>query len=527
MAGVAVDVGNRVECDGALGTVKWIGEVPGTQGMWYGVDWDDENRGKHDGTHNGIKYFETQYPKSGSFVRPTKVSSGMTLEAAVRGRYQDDPTIETHVTDMLQKTINARFVEVVGMEKIGKKQSKLEELETVVLDGWMVWGAGNSDLAKLLPRLQDLDISNTLLSSWESIAQITRQLPSLRFLNISGNKLKLPNNPDELQESVCHITHLVLNNMKGYTWSDLMTCCVMFPTLRKLQVAFNKLCKLGPVPVGLFDSLEEIDIGVNPICSWEEVCHLGTIPRLESLNVNNCQLKKVVFPSVPVHEKTKLFPNLKNLMIANNPLEAWESVGELNKLQNIKDLVISYDENITLYFQEFAFARISNLKVLNRTRLTPKEKRDCELFYLKSFSEDYYSSGGTEDTSASHLSQEFTLKHPTYLKLVEEYGAPVDETKHRSQKSQKLRDLKIELKIITPDDAEREPIVKSFLPTTKISKVKMMLKRQLKINPAAHINLSYCPTKSATVFEIRMDNDMKEMDFYSIVSGDTLMVRWE
>ncbi|ROT72900.1 Tubulin-specific chaperone E [Penaeus vannamei] len=150
----------------------------------------------------------------------------------------------------------------------------------------MVWGAGNSDLAKLLPRLQDLDISNTLLSSWESIAQITRQLPSLRFLNISGNKLKLPNNPDELQESVCHITHLVLNNMKGYTWSDLMTCCVMFPTLRKLQIAFNKLCKLGPVPVGLFDSLEEIDIGVNPICSWEEVCHLGTIPRTKSRQEN-------------------------------------------------------------------------------------------------------------------------------------------------------------------------------------------------------------------------------------------------
>nr|XP_027219838.1 tubulin-specific chaperone E-like [Penaeus vannamei] len=124
MAGVAVDVGNRVECDGALGTVKWIGEVPSTQGVWYGVDWDDENRGKHDGTHNGIKYFETQYPKSGSFVRPTKVSCGMTLEAAVRGRYQDDPTIETHVTDMLQKTINARFVEVVGMEKIGKKQRR-------------------------------------------------------------------------------------------------------------------------------------------------------------------------------------------------------------------------------------------------------------------------------------------------------------------------------------------------------------------------------------------------------------------
>lgn len=50
-----------------------------------------------------------------------------------------------------------------------------------------------------------------------------------------------------------------------------------------------------------------------------------------------------------------------------SPFFQWESVGELNKLQNIEDLVISYDENITLYFQEFAFARISNLKVRRKT----------------------------------------------------------------------------------------------------------------------------------------------------------------
>ena len=27
-------------------------------GEWYGIDWDDPDRGKHDGTHEGIKYFE-------------------------------------------------------------------------------------------------------------------------------------------------------------------------------------------------------------------------------------------------------------------------------------------------------------------------------------------------------------------------------------------------------------------------------------------------------------------------------------
>lgn len=54
------EVGMRVECDGARGTIRFIGEVTGTQGEWYGVDWDDPERGRHDGSHNGVKYFTTR-----------------------------------------------------------------------------------------------------------------------------------------------------------------------------------------------------------------------------------------------------------------------------------------------------------------------------------------------------------------------------------------------------------------------------------------------------------------------------------
>ena len=54
----------------------------------------------------------------------------------------------------------------------------------MVLDGWRVNGAGISDLSKLLPRVQELNLSNSLLSSWESVAQITSQLPRLKFLDI-------------------------------------------------------------------------------------------------------------------------------------------------------------------------------------------------------------------------------------------------------------------------------------------------------------------------------------------------------
>jgi hypothetical protein len=50
-------VGQRIAFDSHICTVRYIGPVAGTQKEWLGVEWDDPIRGKHDGDHNGIKYF--------------------------------------------------------------------------------------------------------------------------------------------------------------------------------------------------------------------------------------------------------------------------------------------------------------------------------------------------------------------------------------------------------------------------------------------------------------------------------------
>lgn len=53
----AAHIGQRRSYDGALCTVRYIGEVAGTTGSWLGVEWDDPSRGKHDGQHKGVRYF--------------------------------------------------------------------------------------------------------------------------------------------------------------------------------------------------------------------------------------------------------------------------------------------------------------------------------------------------------------------------------------------------------------------------------------------------------------------------------------
>ena len=57
-------IGQRIPYDGALCTVRYVGEVAGTSGQWLGVEWDDTTRGKHDGSHKGTRYFKCKEHRS-------------------------------------------------------------------------------------------------------------------------------------------------------------------------------------------------------------------------------------------------------------------------------------------------------------------------------------------------------------------------------------------------------------------------------------------------------------------------------
>lgn len=74
-----------------FGTVKFIGNVNGFQGIWVGVDWDN-GQGRHDGKVDGVHYFDTSGDKSGSFVRPHTLSTGVSLLDALTCKYRANST---------------------------------------------------------------------------------------------------------------------------------------------------------------------------------------------------------------------------------------------------------------------------------------------------------------------------------------------------------------------------------------------------------------------------------------------------
>lgn len=67
----AASMGDLVEVPGNLvGVVKYLGPVEGRQGNFLGVDLNhqDAAKGRNNGTHDGIRYFDAKGPSSGLFV---------------------------------------------------------------------------------------------------------------------------------------------------------------------------------------------------------------------------------------------------------------------------------------------------------------------------------------------------------------------------------------------------------------------------------------------------------------------------
>ena len=81
--------GDRLRVGGDAATVRYVGPVAGKgPDAWVGLEWDDEARGKHDGSVGGRRYFAVRStaPASGSLIRAPALAAGAAKLAALLPR---------------------------------------------------------------------------------------------------------------------------------------------------------------------------------------------------------------------------------------------------------------------------------------------------------------------------------------------------------------------------------------------------------------------------------------------------------
>ncbi|XP_063216134.1 tubulin-specific chaperone E isoform X2 [Bacillus rossius redtenbacheri] len=520
-----VKVGTRVACDGNCGTVKYIGSVSPFEGIWFGVEWDNPARGKHDGSYDKVRYFQTRHPTSGSFVRPHKVSLGQPITCAIIERYGavegDMAGVNKDNLESLKHEIKARFIEMVGFDKVNKQQSHFEDLKIVSVCKMMVNGAGPpGHLQRMCPNVRELDLSKNLLNTWESVAEIAVQLEFLENLTISDNILMVPHNPKALQDHFKSLKYIIAAKM-SYDWFQILQCAIMWQKLELLKVPRNSISKLEAPPPGVFSNLRALDLSGNLIENWEEINKLGTISSLQQLNVSAVGISMIQFPG---EKKTDLFPSLSLLNICDNNIDKWESISELNKLKSIEDLRIRNNPVLDLESLEttrqFIIARIANLKMLNGMKVC-EERRGAEYDYLKKFALEWISLDGLPSAPDKDSQiQQFLCAHPRFPELITKHGLP--ELSELKKMPMTLAENVINIKFVSPQCPEKT-YEKALFPTTEVMNLQGFAKRAFRAKKTP--KLSYISCKMPGV-EHPMPLFTRNLNFYAVEDGDTIIVRW-
>jgi hypothetical protein len=205
---------------------------------------------------------------------------GISFTEAIERRYADITSVPKDALNLPQNEGNDRTIELVGFERVSEIQRSFERLIEVNVSNMNISYCHNDchQLLKPLSHTKTLILSNNLLESWTEIAKIIQIIPTLTDLVLSYNKLKLPVVEEIDFESFKTIKTLVLNHM-SYDWNDIQYCAQMWPNIQRLDLWGNRITDLKRPEPPLFLGLQYLSLCENSICSWNQICKLGFLPK--------------------------------------------------------------------------------------------------------------------------------------------------------------------------------------------------------------------------------------------------------
>ncbi|CAK1549351.1 unnamed protein product [Leptosia nina] len=521
---IQVTIGSRIKSNDDFGTVKYIGDVQGYKGTWYGVEWDNIERGKHDGCADGIQYFKTTIPGAGSFIRPNKTSPMKTCSEAIRKYYGDreDETVAAHrrtVINEWKREMGAPFIEMVGFEKIHQKQ-KFDRLLEVCVHDQNVAKAG--DVAALCPNVRSLDVSQNLFSNWREVINISAQLPDLHELDVSKNRMAIDMPEDTMFQLSTNFANLKKLNISvcDYEWSDVLALSHLWPNVNEVITAYNRIKNISPPDVTM-NSLTILRLDGNPIDSWFEILNLGKLKNLRVLSLNDCFIKNISFNNDQGNAKVDVFENLEVLFLNRNSICDWRSVSELEKLKNLKKLYFlknpiqdseDYDTG-----SQLIIAKIGTLQELNGSIITRELRRGAEYDYMKRYGAEWKLA--QNDVNSKH---KFDLEHCRFQELIDKYGIPDDSLLVKQQKNMTLTSQLLE---VTLQDENGKVLKKKFPSTMAVQKLVTLAQRLFSKGCSRHPSLYLLDDKMKGA-EIELDNVMKDLAYFSVKNGDAIIVRF-
>ncbi|KAI3972696.1 hypothetical protein MKX01_019354 [Papaver californicum] len=510
-----------------IGTVKYIGNVEGYSGIWVGIDWDNGD-GKHNGSLNGVTYFEAKDDKSGSFIRPQNLSHGISFLQALELRYKGDSTKEEEDEMYVLSARNNRVaVELVGKSKVQDKLSRLEDLVGASLSYLGVSSVGSKgQINAVVPNLKELDLTGNLLSEWKDVGAICEELKVLEVLSLTHNYMAHGVNQLPVLENICV---LVLNNC-CLTWTQIEVLKQSLPCVEELHLMGNKLKEIVPASSNYvlgFDSLRILNLEDNCFEAWNEIVKLSQLRRLEQLHLNKNNLNNIFYPecgpkfdlvndSEPAEKHFSPFGNLNCLLLGRNNIADLAAVDSLNYFPNLTDIRLS-ENPITNTAKGgiprfMLIARLAKVETLNGSEVRIRERKESEIRYIRFVM-----------TKMQDEPEEIKQLHPRFNELKKKHGIedekPSTETAGPRKMSSGL--LSITLTCVGASMGEKKPLTKKLPATSTIGKLKVLCESFFRLKS---IRLKLFLQEEGSPLPMLLDNEMASLMELGIGNEATILV---
>jgi len=338
-------------------------------------------------------------------------------------------------------------VEFVGKDAAFNWYSKLNELKALGLPGMKI-SSINLDVSSSITNVSELDLSSNLLFLWEDVFSVANQLSHLKLLNLSFNRLsRLSQNliiPLE-KTPFSHLRVLVLNNTQT-TWDEVERLSKILPVIEELHLVKNGIKHFGSGESETLQTLKSLNLEGNGIDDWVAVWkRFHKLPNLESLILNDNSINEIfVPPSDKGTENLLGFSSLQSISLNHNQISSLETLNVLNRMPKLQLLRILNNPVIAgmrTYSSRLLIAgKIANLKVLNGSDVSKKERdeadqqhlRDVQIEILRASSSNDSNNnnnnnnnvGGPSSSSLDSITKQIIAQHPRYNELVEKYGIP-------------------------------------------------------------------------------------------------------
>ncbi|KAH9262801.1 hypothetical protein BASA82_000172 [Batrachochytrium salamandrivorans] len=332
-------IGSRVRFQDKRGTIRYVGQVASNSRQpdreWFGVEWDYDNQGLHDGSLFDLEsgstttYFHCPQTR-GSFIKLEKAVLPQTLALAVEQRYES-PNLVGEICSLANSALGV-FSERDGLQ---------------------------------FPQVGVVDFSYTLFRTWGELLRTVRQaFPRAKELIAGENEALTVGEMASGELDFPQLQVFVL------TKANVSAVRELLPKLRMDNLVHLCLCNCGmdALPASLPQTLRELDISFNKF---------RMLPRLPSelamLNVSHNPLLVVEEPCEPHFHLTCLF--------VDHAREDWGRLEMLDRsFPKLQELALALDVSL----RKRCIVRFPHLVKLDKSPISLEERFKAEVAAIKS-----------------------------------------------------------------------------------------------------------------------------------------------